>query len=840
MRQTLRLIPGADVYKTPTLNEAAISSCNLIRAVPDRSGIGLVQKLGGWEKYYGPVGYVTRNLLAWEDTNTLTYLAMGIDGPDTGGLLEVLSMGSLRDITPQSDTTNPGLGGGNYGVTTTAGSSNVIIFDPNSVIDSYDSVMVATPISVGGIVIFGLYKCTFSGSGQYAITAIDKLGFPQAAASSVTEGGAVPVFDTTSGSVTVTVTLNNHGYAIGDTFPIIVKTIAGGIYLYGNYIVSGVPSANTFTFNAQNSASSTATVSMNNGNARYIYLNGIGPVSTFSGYGVGGYGVGGYGNGQSSTASLSLPVRADDWSLDNWGQVLISNPEAADLIRTTTGASGSGSLARITYGGKSLIYIGTLISISGMVPAGYNGDYFATGYATTAASGAAGVATVTFSGGATIAVGSVIQINDVVPIDFNGIHVVTASSAGSVSFASAAVGPQTTAGKIASNEAVIFASATTGAQTVAGVIDDNEYHPEPIYQWDPTSGNPVAVAIPQGPPFSSGFFLAMPQRQIVAWGTTFAGIPDPLLVRWCDIGNYAVWIGNPANQAGSYRIPKGSRIVQGIQGPQQGLIWTDLSLWVMQYSGQPFVYQFNEIGTGCGCIGHRAAGSMNGIVYWMGQSQFFKLSGNGVEPMPCAVWDVIFQDLDRDNTSKIRVAPNSRFGEISWYYPSQSGGTGEVDKYVKYNVLLDVWDFGSLPRSAWINESVLGPPIGADPISTNIFQHEKGYDADGSPMLSSMQTGYFELDEADWMIFVDQIWPDMKWAFYGQPNAAQVLMTFYVADYADGPVRTYGPFAMSSDIEYLTPRLRGRLVSIKIESVDVGTFWRLGAIKYRMSRDGKF
>jgi hypothetical protein len=330
----------------------------------------------------------------------------------------------------------------------------------------------------------------------------------------------------------------------------------------------------------------------------------------------------------------------------------------------------------------------------------------------------------------------------------------------------------------------------------------------------------------------------MPQRQIVAWGSTFTGVSDPLLIRWCDIEDYDQWIPALTNQAGSYRIPKGSRIVQCIQAAQQGLVWTDLGVWAMQYVGQPYIYQFNELGTGCGLIGEKAATSMGGIVYWMGQSQFYRMSGSGPEPIRCPIWDVIFQDLDTAHYDKIRIAANSRFGEISWYYPTKSNG-GEVSHYVKYNVILDQWDFGSLARTAWINESVLGPPIGADP-NTYIYQHETSTDSDGTAMTSSFQTGYFVLNEADMKMFVDQVWPDMKWGYYGGTQGANVLLTFYVTDFPGQTPTQYGPYTLTEATTYITPRFRGRLVSIKIESNDIGSFWRLGNIRYRVQPDGKY
>jgi hypothetical protein len=265
----------------------------------------------------------------------------------------------------------------------------------------------------------------------------------------------------------------------------------------------------------------------------------------------------------------------------------------------------------------------------------------------------------------------------------------------------------------------------------------------------------------------------------------------------------------------------------------------------MQYVGPPYVYQFNELGTGCGLVGRKAAGSMNGIVYWMGQSQFYRLAGGGVEPIRCPVWDVVFQDLDTDNLDRIRVCANSRFGEIAWHFPTKDNG-GENYGYVKYNIVLDQWDYGFnstanpyVARSAWINESVLGPPIGAG-LNQYLYQHETSTDADGVAMDSYFQTGYFVLNEADVKMFIDQVWPDMKWGYYGGTQGANILLTFYVTDYAGQTPIAYGPYTLTQATTYITPRFRGRLVSIKIESNDIGSFWRLGNIRYRIQQDGRY
>jgi len=692
--QSLKLIPGVDVNKTPALNEAAISQSQLVRFIPDRTLGGLVQKLGGWTKFYAnSINSIVRCLWAWEDTNSNSYLGVGAEGAIDGGALQVITSGGAMDITPKKTTVNVAVS-----VTTTAGSNAVVITDVGRNITSYDVVDIQTEISVGGIVLFGQYQCYNPGgaANTFTIYALDALGASNPATSNVANGGAVAQFATTLGSANVSVTLNDHGYLAGDTFPVLIATTVGGITFYGNYVVNSVTSTNVFVIGASAAASSTTTGYENAGQAHYLYYKGVGPTLAGTGYGIGGYGKGGYGTGVAPVVVPGTAITATDWTLDNWGQVFISCP-------------------------------------------------------------------------------------------LNG----------------------------------------------------------PVYTWSPSAGQPAASVIPEAPSVNDGVFVAMPQRQVIAWGSTFNGIKDPMLIRWCDVDNYDQWTALITNQAGSYRIPKGSRIVEGIQAGQQGLIWTDLGIWAMQYVGQPYVYQFNELGTGCGLIGRKAAVSINGVAYWMGQSQFFRLSGGGVEPIRCPIWDVVFQDLDTTNLDRIRVAANSRFGEVTWYFPTK-GNSGENNGYVKYNFILEQWDYGFnstanpyVSRTAWINESVLGAPIGAA-LNRYIYQHETSTDADGVAMDSYFQTGYFVLSDADVKMFIDQVWPDMKWGYYGGTQGANVLLTFYVTDYPGQTPLVYGPYTLTQATTYITPRFRGRLVSIRIESNDIGSFWRLGNFRYRIQSDGRF
>lgn len=370
-----------------------------------------------------------------------------------------------------------------------------------------------------------------------------------------------------------------------------------------------------------------------------------------------------------------------------------------------------------------------------------------------------------------------------------------------------------------------------------------------IYYWPPNSGYETAFFIPTAPVFNGGIFVAMPEQILVAWGST-AAAPlssgansspeqrDPLIVRWSDALDFTVWDVTSTTQAGSFHIPTGSAIIGALQGPQQALIFTDIEVWAMSYLGPPLVFGFNKLSAGCGLIAQHAVGVLRGLVFWMSQGSFFMLTGNGVQEVPCPVWDIVFQDLDTDNQDKIACAPNSQFSEIAWYFPSISGGTGENDKYIKLNLTEGTWDYGTLDRSAWIDQTLLGQPIGASSAGM-IYQHETSNDADGQPINAWFETGYFVIAEGQQFAFVDWFFPDMKWGTRSGTQDAIVSVTITAVDYPNGTPRVYGPFDMSNAQEYINTRLRGRQIKLLFESNDLGSFWRLGNVRYRVAMDGR-
>ena len=244
----------------------------------------------------------------------------------------------------------------------------------------------------------------------------------------------------------------------------------------------------------------------------------------------------------------------------------------------------------------------------------------------------------------------------------------------------------------------------------------------PIYLWDPSSGltnNPATLISVNAPAYSTAIFVSGSLEQIVSLGSTVGGAQDPLLVAWCDAADYTDWTASALNQAGSFRLSRGNRIVGGLWGPQQGLIFTDIDLWLMQYIQPPLVYAFQEIGQSCGLISARAFAVQNQVGYWLSAGNFCRYDGQSVTKIPCPIWDFVFgylqSSIANGTQDAIFAIANDDFNEIVWYFPSTAAtnsGMGVPTAYVKMSTLdMKVWDKGFENRSAGIGRSGLGPPI---------------------------------------------------------------------------------------------------------------------------------
>lgn len=802
---TLKIAPGVDTNRTPALNEVAVSYTELVRFMPDRGGLGLVQKLGGWMRYIaGGFSGAVRALKAWSDLENTKYLAVGGEGT-VGVQVYNPSLGSLSDVTPRAFIDDITANGSTKGLVTTAGSAGVTLY-ANTIPNNASYVYFPTGVVLGNIVLFGPYDITATAATNYSFVVPELLSVISKATASATG---------TSATITIRFFFR-HSFFVGQS--VFINGIVDPGY-NGTYTIVSVPSIYEFTVTKSSGTAITVTNSYGGTVNANVQYGGIVPKFT--------------------TISGSKAITVD---LINHGLDVGSTYNVP--ISTTVGGttlSGLYTVARLISADQFEIYADNAATSS---TNGYeNGGNIRASILSALINSAVGLNY--FYGGGTYNEG--VYGSGYVPAATNG-------------------DPITAVDWWLDNWGSILIGCPTGGA---------------IYYWQPVGSNITNLSYaPNSPLFNNGCFVAMPQRQIIAFGSSFDGIQDPLLVRWCDLADFSVWLGQANNQAGSYRIPTGSKIVGGLQAPQQGLIWTDLDLWAMTYVGQTYIYGFNKIGANAGLIAPKATGQMGGDVFWMSQKAFFKFGGQGVEPIPCPIWDQVFQNFfpgnDADGnpyTDRIRCAPNSQFGEITWFFPAHytsdidadTGlpkdslimGTGEVNAYVKYNVILNQWDYGYqhpddptvlVGRTAWIDQSVLGPPIGAAAATSvegqstgfYVYQHETDNDADGAPIDCGFTTGYAQIAEGDNMIFIDQVWPDMKWGFFDEPKTAKVNLTFYVTNYPGDAPRVYGPYEVTVGTQYLSVRMRGRLIAFSVTSTDLGSFWRLGALRYRFQPDGKF
>jgi hypothetical protein len=563
----------------------------------------------------------------------------------------------------------------------------------------------------------------------------------------------------------------------------------------------------------------------------------------------------------------------------------------------------------------------------------------------------------------------------------------------------------------------------------------------PLWVYNPPIGNAPFVNIvgggsaPTAPQHSNGMFTTMPQAQVILFGTEAhlgSGIIDPLFVRFSDAGTYDVWQGTVSNQAGSYRLSRGSKIVGGIQAPQTTLLLTDVDLWSMSYIGPPLVYGFTIMGTGCGLLAPHAIVTLDQTTFWISLKAVWSFGSSGIQQIPCSVWDFIFENLDTININKCHGAANSTTSEVAFYFPPKDavfpagqnqllssedftavwtatsvtaaitgtplapdgtgnttllkeqdvagvhevtqsvqkfgepevftfsvyahknstrnlclrgdtrsgaagfvvifnpttgaqvgtstwtptfhvdsvsavtdsfatglGGNGwlrytvtfhtddtgnlrlayalangsarayvgadqfayiwgaqldeggqvqpynrtgasmpnnEPTKYIKYNTMQQAWDSGTLTRTAWIDSSIWGTPLGADE-NQLVQQHERGFDDDGNPMMDVfIESGFTELGDGSIMTSISQCHPDFKW--FG--NNGEVVVRLKTKNYPGGPENTFGPFSMTPTTQFFDPRLRARYVAIRYDwSPLLGFSARVGAVTYRAKPTGR-
>ena len=266
---------------------------------------------------------------------------------------------------------------------------------------------------------------------------------------------------------------------------------------------------------------------------------------------------------------------------------------------------------------------------------------------------------------------------------------------------------------------------------------------------------------------------------------------DPMTIRWSDQENPYQWVPAATNQSGEQRLSAGSYTVCARESRQEILIWTDAALYSMQYLGPPYVWGFTLLMDNISIMSPNAAIIANNITFWMGADKFYIYSGR-VDTLACTVRQYIFQDLAFDQRFQVVSGTNEGFSEVWWHYVSkeevalanQEARSPTIDKYVIYNYLDQVWYYGTLRRTAWLDSGLYSTPFAAtgdDTAGTLIF-HERGTDNaetdSPKPIAAFIQSSDFDIGDGHNFGFVWRMLPDVNFAASTLPNP-QVEITLF-------------------------------------------------------------
>lgn len=390
-----------------------------------------------------------------------------------------------------------------------------------------------------------------------------------------------------------------------------------------------------------------------------------------------------------------------------------------------------------------------------------------------------------------------------------------------------------------------------------------------IYYWDASSGvttRGVALSSVAGasdaPILQNNIIVSDVSRFVLCLGVNAIGSSsiDPMLVRWSDQENAVNWTPTATNQAGDLRLSTGNEIITAIQQRQEILVWTDAALYSLQYLGPPYVWGAQSVGENISIIGPNAVATAANVTYWMGNGKFYRYDGR-VQTLRCDLRQFIFQNIDDDLTldtsqgQQVFASTVESFNEVWWFYCSNGrADISSPDRYVVYNYVEDIWYYGSLDRTAWIDSKLRDYPIAA--YSGRLVEHEIGVDDDSSgtpaPINAYITSTEIDIDDGHNFGFIYRIIPDVTFrgSTAGAPTAVMTLQPMQnsgsgynspasVAGSASGSVVRSATVPIEQFTGQIYTRVRGRQISLKMESTGLGTTWQLGAPRIDIRPDGR-
>ena len=380
----------------------------------------------------------------------------------------------------------------------------------------------------------------------------------------------------------------------------------------------------------------------------------------------------------------------------------------------------------------------------------------------------------------------------------------------------------------------------------------------PIYYWDSSAGGRgVLLSSLSGAsdvPTVTKEVTASAERHVICFGCNQFGeaTQDPMLIRWSTYEDATMWTPLPTNAAGDLRIPSGSKFITHVQTYQEILVFTDTSLHSLRYVGAPFYYGIDVISSKVSIIAPKAKAIAQDTVFWMGSGQFYSYRG-ALSPLNCSVLDYVFSDINESQRDKIYCGTNLTESEVTWFYPSAS--SDECDRYVTFNYAENIWYYGTLARTAWLDRQDIQFPMAAGADGC-LYYHEYGAEdgstSPGSAIPAYIESGYVEIGEGDRYMFVDKFVPDVTFRKSSETVVnCSISVTFTMADWPGAADSSDGTdsgsivrsSAYNATVEtytnYINLRMRGRMAKVRYSSNLAGMSWRVGTPRINARPDGR-
>jgi hypothetical protein len=672
-------------------------------------------------------------------------------------------------------------------------------------------------------------------------------------------------FDTTSGSSTVTVTDANGGYISGDYVTFTGSTAVGGITLLGEYSLTLGNVANTYTVTASSPAEITAanpavfTTEFKLANNVQVTLSTTGllpyPFNSATTYYVvntsgytfqlsltsGGAAISAIGSAQSgvqtvtakasSTANGGGTVRAayqinvgpsyavslTGWGVSTWGSGTWGvGITGVDQLRLWSQSNFGEDLIFGPRGGGIYYWDAT----TGLI---------GTSFTVTIASPAVLSTSITLVNGMEL----IFDTTGALPTGLNvgQIYYVINSSGTSCNLATTSGGAAIT---------------TTGTQSGVHTISPRAL---PLASMTGASDVPIE---------QNYLLVSDSSRFVFALGATEFGSStfNPMLIRWSDQGDPFNWTPSATVQAGYTYLSHGSEIVTAMQARQEILVWTDSSLYSLQYQGAPIVWSTQIVGDNISIAGENAVAYANGVAYWMGVDKFYKYDGR-TQTQNCDLRQFVFENINKSQFSQVVAGTNEGFNEIWWFYCSGTSTT--IDSYVVFNYMENqgqgAWYYGSMARTAWLDSGLRDYPIGST-YESNLVNHEQGVDDNTTgttlPIEAYITSAEFDLDDGDHFGFVWRVLPDIT--FRGSTSSSPQV-TMYLKPMQNSGSGYNVPASVGGEnnatvtrtavlpIEEFTgqiyTRVRGRQIAMEVRSTAEGVTWQLGSPRIDIKQDGR-